>query len=157
ISVAGDRCGADGVRPALVDSRGCGCRRGMADSDGRARLIRCAWRAGPNSSYRRRSVGMNRSATTCGIAAIAALCVCGADLYLSAVALAQADGPRVSAQTPAAPTNNQPHPYQNVECYFKLPEGRTWGSTSAVDIDKDGKSIWIAERCGVNSCLDRAT
>src|SRR6185312_12179399 len=25
------------------------------------------------------------------------------------------------------------------------------------DIDKDGKSIWIAERCGQNSCLDRAT
>src|SRR5476649_1437749 len=32
-----------------------------------------------------------------------------------------------------------------------------WGSTSAVDIDKDGKSIWVAERCGLNSCLDRAT
>jgi hypothetical protein len=31
------------------------------------------------------------------------------------------------------------------------------GSTSAVDIDKDGKSIWVAERCGTNSCLDRAT
>jgi adenylate cyclase len=33
-----------------------------------------------------------------------------------------------------------------------LPEGRTWGSTSAVDIDRDGKSIWVAERCGGNSC-----
>jgi hypothetical protein len=31
------------------------------------------------------------------------------------------------------------------------------GSTSAVDIDKDGKSVWVAERCGANSCLDRAT
>jgi len=29
------------------------------------------------------------------------------------------------------------------------------GSTSAVEIDKDGKSIWVAERCGANSCLDR--
>ena len=28
------------------------------------------------------------------------------------------------------------------------PTGGTWGSTSAVDIDKDGKSIWVAERCG---------
>jgi DNA-binding beta-propeller fold protein YncE len=31
------------------------------------------------------------------------------------------------------------------------------GSTSAVDIDKDGKSVWVAERCGANSCLDRET
>jgi DNA-binding beta-propeller fold protein YncE len=33
-----------------------------------------------------------------------------------------------------------------------MPEGRTWGSTSAVDIDRDGKSIWVAERCGTNNC-----
>src|SRR4029077_14613194 len=37
------------------------------------------------------------------------------------------------------------------------PAGRTWGSTSAVEIDKDGKSIWVAERCGANTCFDRAT
>src|SRR4029079_4995083 len=55
------------------------------------------------------------------------------------------------------PTNDAPNPYTTVKDYFKLPEGRTWGSTSAVDIDKDGRSIWIAERCGQNSCLDRAT
>src|SRR5947209_18980617 len=55
------------------------------------------------------------------------------------------------------PTNDAPNPYQTHKDYFKLPEGRTWGSTSAVDIDKDGKSIWVAERCGTNSCLDRAT
>src|SRR5579862_764556 len=57
------------------------------------------------------------------------------------------------AQTaPVAPTNNLPNPYQTVENYFKMPEGRTWGSTSAVAVDKDGRSIWIAERCGANSC-----
>jgi sugar lactone lactonase YvrE len=33
-----------------------------------------------------------------------------------------------------------------------MPEGRTWGSLSAIDIDPDGKSIWVAERCGANSC-----
>jgi sugar lactone lactonase YvrE len=55
------------------------------------------------------------------------------------------------------PTNDAPDPYQSIENYFKLPEGRTWGSTSAVEIDKDGKTIWIAERCGQNSCLDRAS
>jgi outer membrane protein assembly factor BamB len=55
------------------------------------------------------------------------------------------------------PTNDAPNPYRTVEGWAKLPEGRKWGSTSAVDIDKDGKSVWVAERCGANSCLDRAT
>jgi hypothetical protein len=31
------------------------------------------------------------------------------------------------------------------------------GSTSAVDIDKDGKSIWVAERCGANRCVNQQT
>jgi sugar lactone lactonase YvrE len=53
------------------------------------------------------------------------------------------------------PTNDAPNPFTTVKDYFKLPDSRTWGSTSAVDIDKDGRSIWVAERCGQNSCLDR--
>jgi sugar lactone lactonase YvrE len=60
----------------------------------------------------------------------------------------------VAAVFAQAPTNDAPNPYQTVENYFKLPEGRTWGSTSAVDVDRDGRSIWIAERCGANSCWD---
>ena len=60
----------------------------------------------------------------------------------------------LSAQSTVTPTNNAPNPYQTIENWAKLPEGRTWGSTSAVDIDKDGKSIWVAERCGANSCQD---
>jgi DNA-binding beta-propeller fold protein YncE len=56
-----------------------------------------------------------------------------------------------------APSNDAPNQYKTIEGWAKLPEGRKWGSTSAVDIDKDGKSIWVAERCGANSCLDRAT
>ena len=65
----------------------------------------------------------------------------------------------VSAQAPttSAPTNSAPNPYTTVEHFFQMPDGRTWGSTSAVEIDKDGRSIWVAERCGANSCLDRAT
>jgi len=55
------------------------------------------------------------------------------------------------AQT-SAPTNDLPNPYRTVEGWAKLPDGRTWGSTSAVAIDRDGKSIWVAERCGANSC-----
>jgi sugar lactone lactonase YvrE len=58
----------------------------------------------------------------------------------------------VAAQANMAPINSAPNPYTTVTDWAKLPEGRTWGSTSAVDIDRDGKSIWVAERCGTNSC-----
>jgi len=58
------------------------------------------------------------------------------------------------AQTDAVP-NSQPNPYVTVENWAKLPEGRMWGSTSAVDIDRDGKSVWVAERCGANSCAGK--
>jgi len=70
---------------------------------------------------------------------------------------AQAPAPAAPAAWMAAtPVNDLPNPYTTIEGHAKLPEGRTWGSTSAVDIDKDGKSIWVAERCQVNTCWDRA-
>src|SRR5919106_1541293 len=65
-----------------------------------------------------------------------------------------AAGARIYGQAGAQPTNDLPNPYQTVANHFKMPEGRTWGSTSAVEIDKDGKSIWVAERCQANSCLN---
>ena len=54
---------------------------------------------------------------------------------------------------PATPVNDRPNPYRTVEGWAKLPAGRTWGSTSAVAIDKDGVSVWVGERCGQNSCV----
>src|SRR5262245_49360939 len=53
-----------------------------------------------------------------------------------------------------APVNDLPNPYKTIENQFKMPAGRTWGSTSAVGVDKDGSSLWVGERCGANSCLD---
>lgn len=50
--------------------------------------------------------------------------------------------------------NSQPNPYKMVEHWYQLPEGRTMGSTSAVDIDSKGH-IWVAERCGGNSCAGK--
>lgn len=50
------------------------------------------------------------------------------------------------------PVNDLPNPYRTIEGWARLPEGRAWGSTSAVDVDPDGKSIWVFERCGQNSC-----
>src|SRR2546423_14089051 len=55
-------------------------------------------------------------------------------------------------QSQGEPTNRAPNPYETINGWAKLPEGRTWGSLSAVDIDPDGVSIWVAERCGANSC-----
>jgi streptogramin lyase len=50
------------------------------------------------------------------------------------------------------PVNTRPNPYRTVEGWARMPEGRTWGATSAVDVDPDGRSIWVAERCGANTC-----
>src|SRR6185295_3270503 len=55
-------------------------------------------------------------------------------------------------QSNVQPVNDLPNPYQTIENWAKLPEGRTWGATSAVEIAPDGKSVWVAERCGANSC-----
>ncbi len=57
------------------------------------------------------------------------------------------------SQSNDQPINDRPNPYQTVEGWAKLPAGRTWGATSAVEIDRDGKSIWVAERCGANTCV----
>jgi sugar lactone lactonase YvrE len=61
--------------------------------------------------------------------------------------------PLAAQNSPTSPTNDAPNPYKSIEGWAKMPEGRVWGSTSAVDIDKDGTSIWVAERCGTNSCV----
>jgi len=78
--------------------------------------------------------------------------------FAAAAALATSDV-RIAADQPAPipPVNDVSNPYTTIKDFFKLPNGRQWGSTSAVDVDKDGKSIWVAERCGGNSCLDSAT
>src|SRR5579864_617397 len=61
----------------------------------------------------------------------------------------------LAAASDVTPTNDAPNPYRTIEHWAKLPDGRTMGSTSAVDIDRDGKSIWVAERCGANSCAGK--
>jgi DNA-binding beta-propeller fold protein YncE len=73
---------------------------------------------------------------------------------LSAALLLALRAALLPAQSPVKPTNDLPNPYQTIEGWAKLPAGRTWGSTSAVDIDRDGVSIWVAERCGANSCAN---
>ncbi len=46
-----------------------------------------------------------------------------------------------------------PNPYATVSgVWGQLPEGRTWGSLSAVYPAPDGMTMWVAERCGQNTC-----
>src|SRR5262249_3635171 len=72
-------------------------------------------------------------------------------LRFAAVALFTISAGAVYSQI-AAPTNSLPDPYRSVENWAKMPQGRTWGSTAGVAIDPDGASVWVAERCGANSC-----
>lgn len=47
-----------------------------------------------------------------------------------------------------------PDPYDRDETWLKMPRGQgKLGATSAIDVDKDGKSIWIARRCEQNGCI----
>lgn len=44
------------------------------------------------------------------------------------------------------------NPFRPLVDWGELPEGRSFGSTSAVDIAADG-NIWVVERCGANTCV----
>jgi hypothetical protein len=64
----------------------------------------------------------------------------------------------VSITTPAslraqdvAPVNDLPNPYETVRNWGSLPDGRAWGSVPAVQIDPDGRSLWVLDRCGTQS------
>src|SRR5437016_2890098 len=68
------------------------------------------------------------------------------------VTIIAASGGRVYAQ--AAP-NSPPNPYLTIDGWAKLPEGRTWGQTSQLSLDRNG-NVWVAERCGGNTCVGRS-
>jgi len=59
----------------------------------------------------------------------------------TAVAAAFAAAVALNAQPQKIESNDLPNPYRTVDDHFKLPGGRKWGAISAVDIDKDGRSI----------------
>ena len=54
------------------------------------------------------------------------------------------------AQTPDP--NSAPNPYRLDEGWAKQPMGRGFGSTIGLNVDRDGKSMWIYDRCGGNNC-----
>ena len=71
-------------------------------------------------------------------------------LTLAVVALVTAAG-SVMAQAGMAPVNDLPNPYQSTDGHLRMPIGRDWGAVGAIEVDPDGKSIWVAERCGSDS------
>ena len=70
---------------------------------------------------------------------------------------AQTEGSMAETGKPAAhagqrPINNLPNPYATQRDFGTLPDGRPWGSVSAVDVDIDGVHVWAGDRCGTNQC-----
>jgi DNA-binding beta-propeller fold protein YncE len=75
----------------------------------------------------------------------------GLSLMASIAAIAMlAVGGRVGAQTDDP--NAAPNPYKMEENWAKLPDGRQMGSPIGVQVDRDGKSVWVFDRCGANDC-----
>jgi sugar lactone lactonase YvrE len=49
------------------------------------------------------------------------------------------------------PTNELPNPYRTLAPWGKLPEShRDWGALNGVAVDRDGRSLWVVDRCGRN-------
>lgn len=62
-------------------------------------------------------------------------------------------GQAAHAATPAVGIPSTDTPWVAHPGWGKLPAGRHWGSTSAIYPAPDGRSIWVAERCGENTCV----
>ena len=61
----------------------------------------------------------------------------------------------VAAATTTRAQMVAPNPYQFPgEAWGSLPGGRAWGATSGIWPAPDGRSLWVAERCGANICGD---
>ena len=52
----------------------------------------------------------------------------------------------------AAQAQSTTNPYRPDYAWGDLPDGRSWGSISAIFPAADG-NLWVAERCGQNSCV----
>ena len=66
------------------------------------------------------------------------------------VTLTTISGDRVYAQD--VDPNAAPNPYREDVGWAKTAPGRPFGSTIGVDIDRDGKSVWVYDRCGGGTC-----
>nr|MCH9795761.1 hypothetical protein [Gammaproteobacteria bacterium] len=77
-------------------------------------------------------------------AGLATLALC----LLSGAALAQRGAVQPPEHANQEPVNHLPNPYETQRDFGTLPDGRNWGSVSAVNIDIDGVHVWAGDRCG---------
>ncbi|MEE4300131.1 MAG: peptidyl-alpha-hydroxyglycine alpha-amidating lyase family protein [Pseudomonadales bacterium] len=61
----------------------------------------------------------------------------------------------IAAAATAVAMHPDSNPFDAQPGWGDLPGGRMWGSTSAIYPAPDGQSIWVGERCGANTCVDR--
>jgi NHL repeat len=74
-------------------------------------------------------------------------------LYAALLAVSVAAAIAVSSgQVRGDDPNSAPNPYHLVSNWAKPPQGRVWGMAIGVDIDRDGTSVWVFDRCGGKSC-----
>jgi len=71
-------------------------------------------------------------------------------LALGLLALLALPGTTSHAEGDVDPVNDLPNPYRSTAPWGQLPPGQSWGALSAVAIDNDGSSVWVANRCGAN-------
>jgi DNA-binding beta-propeller fold protein YncE len=53
--------------------------------------------------------------------------------------------------------NAAPQLYRLDDGWAKLPPGRKWGAAVGVDIDRDGKSVWVFDRCATADDCSKST
>lgn len=56
----------------------------------------------------------------------------------------------VVSNTDTTPANDLPNPYSSISPWGQTPDGKAWGALNAVWVDNDGRSLWVADRCGAN-------
>ncbi len=75
-------------------------------------------------------------------APIVAVCV----VLYGTIVLTQRGGTAQTEQTP--PVNSGDNPYRVIRDWAQLQvEGRPWGGSNGVAIDRDGRSVWATDRC----------
>ena len=83
---------------------------------------------------------------------------CGGGAEEGAEVQAAPSGPDpagTGAMASSADPRELPDPYQVSDSTFgQASAGRAFGAVSAIYPAPDGRSIWVAERCGANLCLD---
>lgn len=76
-----------------------------------------------------------------------------ASAAMAAPGCAQAPEPAPDAATAAPPPDTAAYVVAD-SAWGRLPGGRDYGAVSAIFPAPDGMSIWVAERCGANICVD---